>query len=146
MSAGTKAVIVGVAGVVGGLLLAVAVFALARSGNAEIKLGDEEFEVGDTETLADDIVENDRPLIFSDPSGGDRDIWVQHLGDDPAEGWTAFDVQIPDEADCLVDWDAEEGLFVSTCDDAVTFPADGEGLRQYETRVEDDDLIVDLRT
>ena len=146
MSAGTKAILVAVAGLLGGVILAVAIVLLASSGDVEVKLGDDEFEAGRTSELADDIADQGQPLIFQDLAGGDRHIWVQHLGTDEEQGWFAFDIRVPDEEDCLTEWDGDAEVFVSTCDDSVTFPPDGEGLRQYDTRVEDERLVVDLRS
>jgi hypothetical protein len=135
-----RALIVALGAVVaaGGLFFLV----VALSGEGEqVQLGgsDVEFEVGDAAVLAAAIERDNTPLLFQDPAGGRRPIWVQHVGADPAEGWLAFDAQV---GGCALEWDAGAGQFVD-CDGA-RYPGDGEGLPQYEVRVEDGDVIVDL--
>lgn len=148
MTKGTKAVLLAVGAVVAGLLVGWLVLQLASSGQADVRLGEDEFNAGFTEVLARAIADGDgQPLIFNDVSGGDRDIYVQHVGTDEATGWYAFETRVPGADDCFAEWDADGGQFVSTCDDSVTFPPDGTGLTAYPTRVnEDGRLIVDLRT
>ena len=148
MTKGTKAVVIAVVAVVAGLGVGWLVLQLASSGQADINLGEDEFNAGFTEVLADAIDEGDgQPLIFSDVSGGDRDIYVQHLGTDDDEGWTAFETRVPDREDCFAEWDAAAEQFVASCDAELTFPADGEGLTSYPTTVNDDGrLIIDLRS
>ena len=147
MTKGTKAVVIAVVAVVAGLGVGWLVLQLASSGQADINLGEDEFNAGFTEVLADAIAEGDgQPLIFSDVSGGDRDIYVQHLGTDEDEGWAAFETRVPDREDCFAEWDLATGQFVATCDAELTFPADGEGLTSYPTNVNADGrLIIDLR-
>lgn len=148
MTKGTKAVVIAVVAVVAGLGMGWLVLQLASSGQADVRVGDEQFNAGFTEVLARTIDEGSgQPLIFSDVSGGDRDIYVQHLGDADDEGWSAFETRVPDTEDCFAEWDIDASEFRSTCDDAVTFPADGEGLTQYPVEVTTDArLVVDLRT
>jgi len=145
---GTKAVVLALGAVVAAVLVGVLVVAVTSKDPAQVRLGDDEFNAGYSEVLADAIAEGDgQPLVFSDVSGGDRDVYVQHLGDDDAIGWYAFEARIPDTDDCLAEWDPDGQQFVSSCDDSVTFPADGTGLGAYPTRVnEDGRVIVDLRT
>lgn len=148
MSKGTKAVLIAVVAVVAGLGMGWLVLQLASSGQADVRVGDDEFNAGYTEGLARQIADGDgQPLVFNDASGGSRDIYVQHLGDSQNQGWSAFEVRVPGTDDCLAVWDADTGGFRSSCDDAVTFPADGEGLTQYPVEVTADErLVVDLRT
>lgn len=147
MTKGTKAVVIAIVAVVAGLGTGWLVLQLASSGNTDVRLGDDEFNAGFTEVLARTIDEGDgQPLIFNDVSGGDRDIYVQHLGDADDEGWTAFETRIPGNEECFAEWDIDASEFRSTCDEAVTFPADGEGLTPYATEVTADArLVVDLR-
>ena len=147
MTKGTKAVVVAIVAVVAGLGTGWLVLQLASSGGTDVRLGDDQFDAGYTEVLAEAIDEGGgQPLIFNDVSGGERDIYVQHLGDSQNEGWTAFGTRIPDTDDCLAEWDVDEGDFRSTCDDEVRFPADGEGLTQYPVEVTTDErLVIDLR-
>ena len=148
MTKGTKAVVIAIVAVVAGLGVGWLVLQLASSGQADINLGEDEFNAGYTEVLADAIVEGDgRPLIFSDVSGGDRDIYVQHLGATDDEGWSAFETRVPDREDCFAEWDLATEQFVATCDAELTVPADGEGLTSYSTTVNADGrLIIDLRS
>ncbi len=148
MSKGTKAVLIAVVAVVVGLGTGWLVLQLASSGQADVRVGDDEFNAGYTEGLAREIADGDgRPLAFNDASGGSRDIYVQHLGDSQNQGWLAFEARVPGTDDCLAVWDADTAGFRSSCDDAVTFPADGEGLTQYPVEVTADErLVVDLRT
>jgi hypothetical protein len=129
---------------------------LANRGDIQISIGDEVFAPGNVSRLSDDI-ERFGPLPLSDVSGGDRDIYLQHLGDDERDGWFAFSVRPLDASrECFALWQPEENLFTyerqvgndpqntEPCDDR-TFPADGEGLFQYPVRIDDEgDLSVDL--
>lgn len=148
MTKGTKAVVVAIVAVVAGLGVGWLVLQLASSGNTDVRLGDDEFNAGYTEVLARAIDEGDgQPLIFNDVSGGDRDIYVQHLGDAQDEGWTAFETRIPGDEECFAEWDSDTAEFHSTCDDGETFPADGTGLTQYPAEVTADErLVIDLQT
>ncbi|MGH9211009.1 MAG: hypothetical protein ACRD2C_10045 [Acidimicrobiales bacterium] len=116
---------------------------LGEQGEVEIRLGDDTFEAGDAERIAAEIGERG-PVIYSDVSGGSRDIWVQHRGDDPESGWLAFDVRPPGSPrDCVAEWQADDEVFVASCT-GEEFPVDGDGLPQYPVTVEDGDLEVDL--
>lgn len=147
MTKGTKAVALAIAAVVAGLGVGWLILQLASSGQADVRLGDAEFNAGYSEVLAGAIDDGDgQPLIFNDLVGGDRDIYVQHRGGALDEGWSAFETRVPGTDDCFAEWDGDERVFRSTCDEAVTFPADGDGLTAYPTRISTDErLIVDLR-
>ena len=139
-----RALAVAAAGVVVALGIAVAVSVMANRGKVEVRLGDDTFQGADAENMADEIAEGG-PIIFSDVAGGDRDIWLQHLGDDPDAGWYAFDVHPPGAPqDCVTEWNERKKSFVANCGDDQEFPADGEGLPQYPVKVEDGNLDVDL--
>ena len=84
------------------------------------------------------------PLLYQDLVGNDRHLFVQHLGDDPDEGWVAFGAFDPDDPSCVVLIDREEEILVNECDESVTYPLDGEGLRQYPVSVEDGEIFVDV--
>jgi hypothetical protein len=129
------------------LIAVVTVFvALAASrGDVEINLGDERFEVGRADAIVDAIDEGDGlPFLFQDLVNRNRDLFVQHTGDDPDEGWVAFGAFDPDDPTCAVVIDREAGTLVNACDRDVTYPLTGEGLRFYPTTVEDGDVIVDI--
>jgi hypothetical protein len=129
------------------LIAIVAVFvALAASrGDVDIRLGDERFDAGRTERLADAIDEGGGlPFLYPDLVNEDRPIFVQHVGDDPDEGWVAFGAFDPDDPRCLVLIDREAEVLVNECDETQTYPLDGEGLRQYPVSVEDGRIYVDV--
>lgn len=126
-----------------GVVAAIALFFLVVSltGNdVEVRFGSDRFEVGPAAARAAAIARDETPLLFNDPSGGGRPIWVQHLGDDPETGWLAFDAQV---GGCALDWDREAQEFVDHCT-GTRYPQDGQGLAQYPTTVEDGNVVVDV--
>jgi hypothetical protein len=130
--------------VVLGICVAGAVLAIAAGDeDVDINLGDDEFRLEDLDGAAARIAE-DGPDIFPDLVGGNRPIMVNHVGDDLEEGWVAVLAIAPGTDACIVEWDAEEGVF-QDCEGA-TYPPDGEGLTQFATTadVEGDVLLVDL--
>lgn len=136
-----------VLGIVGAIaLVAFALPRLTEQGKVEVKLGDDRFSLGLAATKAPSIAQ-DGPALFSDVGGGNRDIFVQHLGDDPNSGWYAFDARRPDQTrDCSYEWDKREQQFTNPCDGS-TIPPDGAGLRQYVVVVDKDGRVqVDLRS
>ena len=133
------------AGVIGVLILfAVAVGKSSETGSIEVKLGNERFDAGD-DALRAQAIRADGPILFPDVAGGQRDIYLQHQGDDVTKGWLAFDVRRPGQArDCQLKWDRDARLFRDSCGGA-TIPADGAGLAQYPAEVDDKgNVIVDL--
>lgn len=151
-----RAVLVLVFAMVGLVALVFTILGQGDGGGVEINLGDDTFSPGNAENLNRGIAE-DGPILWPDPGGFDNDIIVQHIGDDPERGWLAFEAR-PEgtERPCTLGWRAESGDFqvgwdsrASELDDACSgevFPADGEGLDQYEIYVEEDfDVIVDFR-
>ncbi len=117
---------------------------LAQRGDLQLNIGDEVFAPGNVERLSSDI-EKFGPLLLSDPAGGDRDIYLQHLGTDDNQGWTAFAVRPIDATrDCFVTWQASDLLFAYNCSDE-TFGPDGEGLPSYPVTIDaDGNMAVDL--
>ncbi len=118
---------------------------LSSTGKVEVRLGDDVFEAGRTDRIATEIADRG-PILYSDVAGGTRDLYLNHLGDEPDEGWVAFSAQQPGAArDCFLRWSDEEGVFVDECDGAE-FPPDGEGLTRYEVFLEDDgeQVVVDI--
>lgn len=131
----------------GGVLLAVAlgagVLLFARSGDVEVRLGPSMWEVGEAEAVARAIGE-DGPFVVSDVSGGDRDIILSHVGDDPDSGWHAFAARPPGAPrECSVAWDREASALREPCSGAV-YPLDGEGLEQYPVLVDGGEVVVDI--
>lgn len=145
---GRQAVLLGIGAAVGLLaivFLVTRVSDLAESGDVQVNLGDPVFEMGNVDRLADDL-EAQGPLLLPDVSpGGDRDIFLNHLGETDEEGWYAFGVRRPDQPrDCFVQYDPDGDVFVDQCD-GTEYPPDGEGLPQYPVTIDGDgDLSVDL--
>jgi len=120
----------------------------SRQDGIDVRLGDQTFQGGDAERLAGEIAERG-PIFYGDVSdsgsGDARDIILQHIGDDPEEGWYAFAARPSDKPrDCTWQWQPDEDLFRAACDEDLTAPADGEGLRQYPVEVVDGKLDIDL--
>jgi hypothetical protein len=118
--------------------------AVAQRGDVQVRLGDDYFNAGDAQAISRDIAERG-PVLFSDVAGGSRDIIVNHLGDDPEQGWVAFEARRPgDDRDCYASWNATTGLFGYSCDPSVTFPPDGEGLTQLPVDVSNGRIVIDI--
>jgi hypothetical protein len=140
-----KALVIAAVGVAVALGLAFAVAVLANRGDVEIRLGDDRFDAGQVEGIATTIADDGGlPLLYQDLAGGNRNVFVQHLEDDPQVGWVAFGAVDPDDPDCAIELDREAALLVNACDPGETYPLDGTGLRYYPTSVEDGRLFVDL--
>jgi hypothetical protein len=100
-----------------------------------------QFELGKATDYARTIA-RDGPLLFPDPQGRSRDIYIQHLGEG---AWVAFEARVTGAPrTCVVKWEAGPRHFVDPCD-GRTFPADGAGLVHFPTTVNDDGkVVVDL--
>lgn len=125
--------------------LALVTWALKDRNSTELNLGDQTFQAGSAADKAKTIAASG-PLLYADVSGRkDRDVILQHLGDDPETGWHAFLAAPIDEArDCTWEWQADEDLFRAKCDRSLTAPADGAGLPQFPVKVTDGQLDIDL--
>jgi hypothetical protein len=142
--AGKALAIAAVAIVLIGIVTVFVALAASR-GDVEINLGDDRFEVGRTTELIELIEAGDGlPALFPDLVSRDRNIFVQHTGSDPDEGWVAFGAFDPDDPSCVVEIDREAKTLVNACDREITYPLDGEGLRSYPTTVEGGRVIVDI--
>lgn len=135
-----QALWLGTAGVVGIAAIALLVLWItgqARDGEVSLRIGDDTFRPGQAATMAEFIDEHG-PWLVPDVAGGDRDLILQHLGDDPTTGWHAFAAR-PLEAprSCSVEWQADEESFVDSCDGTV-YPADGDGLPTFPVVVDDE--------
>ena len=148
-----KALAVAGAGVVLALGIAFLVARMASQGRVDVRLGSDTFADQSAEDAAEKVAQGG-PILYQDLAGGDRDIVLQHLGDDPGEGWIALAARPPgvsractiqsrdrDEPFRLLDSDGE----VSGDCDGREFPPDGEGLPSYPVTVgADGKLDVDL--
>jgi hypothetical protein len=125
------------------LFLALVVKLLSDSGNTT--LGDQTFDVN-AAALAKQV-EQDGPVLFPDLLGRGRDIYIQHLSGDSAEGWRAFRAtRTGADRTCTLRWEPAGRIFRDPCDPATTYPADGTGLEQYQATVQGKNkLVVDLR-
>jgi hypothetical protein len=142
--AGKALAVAAVAIVLIGVVAAFVAVAASR-GDVEIRLGDERFNAGQTDRLSEEIEDGGGlPFLYQDLVGKDRHLFVQHVGDDPDEGWIAFGAFDPDEPSCAVRIDREAEVLVNGCDESVTYPLDGEGLKRYPVAVEDGRIFVDV--
>lgn len=130
------------------VLIVVVAFLVAQAasrGDVEIKLGDERFNAGEVESIAARIDrDGGLPALYPDLVNRDRPIFVQHIGDDPNTGWVAFGAFDPDDPGCIVEIDREAKILVNACDEDVTYPLAGDGLRFYPTSVADGEVFVDI--
>lgn len=145
IAAESRAIIIAIVAVLVavGLLFFVASWGGRDSGSGGLNLGDETFAAGELERISTEV--DDRgPILYSDVAGGERDIYLTHLGEEPELGWYAFAAQQPGaDRECFVEWDTEQELFVDPCTEE-TFLADGTGLPQYTVTIEDDELVIDI--
>jgi hypothetical protein len=131
--------------------LALATVALKGRNSPDLQLGDQTFNGGSTTRLAAEIADRG-PIFYGDVSGSkERDMILQHLGDDPDKGWHAFRAAPIDKPrDCTWSWRRAERIFRARCDRDLTAPADGRGLPQFEVTIRkgriDVDLNADART
>jgi len=98
------------------------------------------------ERMAAEIAERG-PAPFQDPVG-DRDVYLQHTGDDPEKGWVlvlAYPTGHEGDKDSAVSWDAGREQFRSPCEADKRYPADGTGLTTFPAPVTDGKVVIDLR-
>jgi hypothetical protein len=128
------------------LVFAYAVPKLTESGSLRVGTSSAPLDLGDARQKAE-LVARDGPIPFADPTGGSRDVYVQHLGDDPLKGWLAFDARRPGTGrECTLQWDAGSREFTDPCGGSRV-PADGGGLPHYPVEVDGDGrLLVRLVT
>lgn len=140
-----RSVAIGVGFFALGTVLVLALFVLAipklsESGKIEVKLGSETFAAGPARNLVESA--RTQPILFSDVANGQRDIFLVHLGDDPLQGWIAFDARKPGQGrECSLRWDTGARAFTDPCD-GTQVPADGAGLPHYPTEVNGDGIVV----
>lgn len=146
----SRSVILGVAGIAVGIILVLVLFVIAipsltESGTIEVKLGSDTYDAGSAESRASNIAEGG-PLLFSDVSSGSRDIYLQHIGSDPKEGWLAFDARPNGTGrECTLRWNNSAKNFTNPCTNE-TVSAEGTGLTQYNVTItENGKVIVNLK-
>lgn len=139
------ALVVAIAATVAGFGIVGLVLWLADTGGVDVQLGSDVFEAGEAGRIAAEIADRG-PILYSDVAGGNRDLYLVHIGDDPAIGWSAFAAQQPGAPrECFLEWDTQAEVFTDSCD-GTTFPLAGDGLTSYPVYLEDDDtrVVVDL--
>ncbi len=138
-------VAVGIAGAGIALGLVLGVLLLTRSGSEiEVRLGDRDFRNLEVDRISAEIADRG-PVLFGDVADGNRDIIVQHLGDDPESGWLAFEARRAGQSrDCYFQWNRNEAHFVNTCDPDDVVDARGTGLRQFDLAVVDGEVRIDI--
>lgn len=134
---GRQAFIIMFAGLAGFLAIA---FLIQRQGSLVQDSGDEllgagaVFVAGPTDDLLESV--NDTgPILFSDVASRDRDVILQHLGEDAESGWIAMAARPLSAArDCTLEWQSDAGDFLEPCS-GDRFPEDGEGLITYPVSI-----------
>jgi hypothetical protein len=138
-----------IGGVVIALGLAVALFvfaipAITTKNQTAIQQGAATLSEGSAVDRAHDIARYG-PILLPDQAGGQRDIFLQHLGSTTGEGWYAFDTRKAGQGrPCTLKWNPHAQHFDDPCGGAP-IPADGKGLVHYKVIVtKDGDVIIDL--
>lgn len=130
-----------VAFVIASVLMTVATIAISNNRDSFTQ-DDDVFDLGNTTRIAAEI--DDRgPILFPDPLGRDRPIWVNHLSTEVETGWVAFSAIAPaPPEDCGVTWDEVAEEFVD-CEER-RYPPDGAGLDQFVVDVDGSIVAIDL--
>ncbi len=124
-------------------VLVLVVVRFASENPEQVNLGPSVFRF-QADRLAREVEERG-PFLLKDPLNRGREVYVQHLGDDPDSGWVAVHAYASRESlECLLRWEGETEQFVDPCT-GQRYPAGGEGLVTYPARVEDGVVVVDLR-
>ncbi|MBU3701014.1 MAG: hypothetical protein FGM58_03075 [Acidimicrobiia bacterium] len=142
----SRSLVLAVAGVAVGIMLVLGLFVIAipsltESGTIEVQLGSDTYDAGGAASRSENIRDGG-PLLFSDVSSGNRDIYLQHIGDDIQTGWYAFDARrVGQSRNCTLVWQPAESTFRDPCDDTVV-PADGAGQPTYPVTITDKGKVV----
>ena len=100
-----------------------------------------QFDIGRAGDFAPTIARSG-PLLFPDPQGRSRDIFVQHLGGSDWRAFAARATGVPRQ--CVLKWDQGARRFMDPCDGRI-YPPDGAGLVSFPTTVNGKGrVIVDL--
>jgi hypothetical protein len=138
------AVVATVVAVAMAAVLGVLTLRFASRNPEKANLGSSVFRF-DARRLAQEVHE-DGPFLLQDPLNRKREVYMQHLGDDPESGWLTIRAYASRVAvECLLRWDRAGQRFVDPCTNQ-TYPSNGEGLTTYPTRVLAGKVNVDLRT
>jgi hypothetical protein len=118
----------------------VAIPQLTESGSVRVNTGSSSLDLGNARLKAE-LVARDGPFFFADPTGGSRDIFVQHTGTDPLTGWTAFDARRAGSGrDCTLRWEGAARTFTDPCGGGQV-AAEGGDLRRYPVYVDEDEQL-----
>ena len=121
------------------------VVGFASRNPEQVNLGPKVFRVGSATRLAREV-ERRGPFLFKDPLNREREVYIQHLGQDPNTGWSGIRAYASQETiKCLLRWERDPERFVDPCTNQ-SYPADGAGLTIYPATVENGVVSVDLRS
>jgi hypothetical protein len=135
-----RTLVIGIAGLVVGFVMVVVVLALNAGGDkAHVGSTSTEFDAGKANDLAARIALDRYPLLVQDPANFTRPLWIQHTGDDPQQGWLAFDAAIDG---CATTWSVESQQFTDC--GGRHYPFDGSGIPRYPVVVKDGRVVVNL--
>ncbi len=124
-------------------VLVLVVVRYASKNPEQVNLGPSVFRFKATRLAQE--VDKRGPFLLKDPLNRGREVYVQHIGDDPGAGWLALRAYASRQSlDCLLRWEAHAEQFLDPCT-GQRYPAGGEGLVTYPARVEDGVVVVDLR-
>jgi hypothetical protein len=147
-----RALLIAAAGVALTIAVAFGISVLDNRGTVDVRLGDTTFGKLDAESTAEQIAE-DGPLLLPDVASGDRDVVLQHLGDDPDEGWIALTARPPGvPRNCTIQWQKDDSVFrlldehgeeTDDCD-GREYPANGGDLETFPVKVVDGELDIDI--
>lgn len=135
---------IGAVALIGITMFVVALRVATRPG-VDVNLGSATFKVGNAKALIKSIERDRYPLLFQDLRNKSIDVFVAHDADepDPLKGWRAIEAHAPDRArTCQLDWTGAG--YQDPCD-GTTYPANGEGLRQFKVTVVNGVIYVDFR-
>ena len=138
-----KALVIAATAVVVLLVVTLLVAQAANRGDVEVRLGDDRFDAGKVSAIADTIADDGgMPILYQDLVGRDRNLFVQHVGDDDETGWVAFGAFVPGDPECAIEITEQRDRIVD-CEGREQ-PLDGAELRAYPVAVEDGRLLVDI--
>ena len=137
-----SALLIGLAAVVFAIILGAVALEFGRRTQT-LALGSADFGDLDVQRIGD-LIDREGPLLLADIGGGTRQVWLQHIGDEIDQGWSAFDVRQPgDPVECYADWVASTQQFVDKCDGSI-YPESGSGLPQIPVFVDGSELTIDI--